>query len=297
MAGLFGASVWACTVTTASSPYPDVQSFCAAKAKAECQITSVCLNDTAGCQTTRVTVCLQDASQATGSGTRTYSADLASACINLVNQAYGNGNSKIAYSQLVGTGSITDTCARVFAGKVDKNQPCQSDYDCSGTRVCAPVAAGSTQRVCADPEPKNEGDFCADPGSTCATDTYCAVQDAGAPQCVPAVTAGPCSETVPCVSANRCVAGLCEARAGLGQACSTDGDCVPSAPFCDPYIGGKCSTGLTFAAQAPDCNGYQPSAADAGSSGAIADAGAGDSAADVGVGSDAAADAGDAAGE
>jgi hypothetical protein len=305
-AGLLGASVWACTVTTASAPYPDVQSFCAAKAKAECQIASLCAIDQNGCQSTRVTACVQDAAQAMGGpGSRKYTADAAGACIDLVTQAYGSGNSKITYAQLVGSGSISDTCARVFAGNVDKNQACQSDYDCAGTRVCAPIA-GTTQHVCADPVAKGAGDFCADPGSTCATDTYCAVQDGGAPQCIHSVTAGPCSDTVPCVSADRCVAGLCEPRAGAGQACTANGDCSPDAPFCDTYAGGICTVGLTFATGALDCHGYQAGASDAGSVAVIADASA-DQVAPADAGTDVAdgaapadasgADASDAAGE
>jgi hypothetical protein len=243
-------------MTPASPPYPDIQTFCAARAKAECQVATLCAVDASACQMARTTVCVQDAAQATAApSSRQYVANNAPSCIDAVNQAYGNGSSEIAFAGLVGPGSITDKCERVFSGNLEKNHPCLTDFDCVSNRICASVA-GSTQRVCADSVPKNEGDFCADPGSICATNTYCAPQEAGAPQCQPALQAGPCGASMPCVSADRCVGGLCIPRAGAGQSCASSDDCAPAAPYCDPYAGNICAVGVTFSTRAPDCEGY-----------------------------------------
>jgi hypothetical protein len=282
-----GVTFWGCSVTSASPPYPDVQSFCNAKARAECQIAALCNVDANSCQAFRTSQCLTEAADATRSATRRYVADNAQACIDTVNGAYGNGHSQVPFATLVGSGSIADKCGRVFSGNADKGAPCQSDQECASSRVCSAAAPGAMQHVCADPVRKNPGDFCSDPGSTCASDTYCTMQDGGAAQCLPAVQAGQPCGTAPCVSADRCANGFCVARAGQGQACSTSDDCVSMAPYCDSYAGNICTIGLTFATGAIDCSGYRESgtgigaAADAAGAGSGADAGPGDDAADA----------------
>jgi hypothetical protein len=247
------------------APYPDVQSFCNAKAQAECQVASTCLiTDVSACQAQRASVCNADADAATANGTgmRKYTQANAQKCIDDLNAAYGGGNQQVTFAQL---GTITNDCERVFVGNSAMNQPCESSYDCTGDLICAPVTpgtatAGMGPSVCAASVPKNSGDFCSTPGATCPTDTYCATPSASsAPTCQPAKGQGEACDppAMPCVSTQRCQAigatGMtCEPRSTMGQACQTDGDCVPDAPYCDRYVG-KCTKGQSFATGAADC--------------------------------------------
>ena len=121
--GLIAALAVACTLKQ-SPPFPDVASFCMAKAEAECQIAATCLiNNPDDCKAQRASLCNTEADQARAGGTRAreYTQGNAQPCIDAVNAAYGNGNTKISYSQLVGKGSITDICGRVFSGNAATN--------------------------------------------------------------------------------------------------------------------------------------------------------------------------------
>jgi hypothetical protein len=268
--GLIAALAIGC-VTKKAAPYPDIQSFCNAKAQAECQIASTCLIDANDCQAHRAAVCNSDATAATemGVGPRKYVQGNAQACIDALNMAYGGGNTKVSFMQLVGKGSIADLCARVFSGNASMNETCASPYDCTGDLICAPVMpghmasanGGAVPSVCAPSVNVAAGGFCATPGSICATDSYCALPSASsAYECEPAMqqsqscdpVTAPCASTQRCVSQTGSAAPMCQPRAKLGQACQSDGDCVPDAPYCDPYIN-KCTTGQSFASDAADC--------------------------------------------
>ncbi|HTB74925.1 MAG TPA: hypothetical protein VK762_16865 [Polyangiaceae bacterium] len=257
-----------------SAPYPDVTSFCDAKAEAECQIAMTCVIDPDQCKVTRVADCNSDAMTATtnGTGTRKYTQANAQACIDALNSAYGGGNTTVSFAALQGKGSIADLCGRVFSGNSSMNQPCQSAYDCTGDLICAPVMPGSTSLVCASSMTVKEGDFCASPGSTCATDSYCGLPSASAAyQCEAAKLDGQSCDpvTAPCVSAERCVSAgtgqVCEARVQAGQSCQSDDDCAPAAPYCDPYAN-KCTAGQSFALGAADCAEFEPGGATTGTS-------------------------------
>jgi hypothetical protein len=247
------------------APFPDVASFCQARAAAECQIASTCGIDPDECKTVRVSQCNADATAAMTTGTREYVQANAQACIDVLNasNAYGGGSSKILFAQLKGKGSIEDVCGRVFSGKAAVNAACTTSYDCTGGNICSPVHPGTTL-VCAPETDKQMGDFCGDPGSTCAEDTYCTMPATGGGyQCVAAKQEGqPCDANTPCVSTERCGLGgatgqTCEPRVGANKACSSDDDCVPTAPYCDPFVGMTCAPGLSFANGAPDCSGYR----------------------------------------
>ena len=259
-----------------SAPYPDVTSFCNAKAQAECQIAATCIVPETDCEAQRASLCNTDAESALATGTRKYVQANAQPCIDALNSAYGNGSTKVSFAQLVGNGSITDTCERVFSGNSGMNEPCQTSYDCTDDFICAPVMpgtfadGGTGMFVCAHAVQVAAGQFCASPGSTCATDTYCAMPAAGgAYDCEPAKQQNqPCDPaSAPCVSAQRCEAQsgvtghTCEPRVTLGQPCQTSDDCDPTAPYCDPYNGNVCTPGLSFASGAPDCQAFKSQAA------------------------------------
>lgn len=260
--------------STPAVPFQTVTDFCSEKAKQECQVAATCAIDATTCQTVRAQQCNVDASKATSGGTRQYYQPNAQACITKVQQAY-QGASKVAYSDLYGTGSIDDLCNRVFQGTADKNQACQSNYDCTSSRICTPATPGGTSKVCADPAPKNSGDFCSDPGSVCATGSYCAVSGSGAAQCKARPDQGQaCSAAAPCLESLHCVGGTCAMRVAIGQTCNPNedpsdpnADCGPNGPYCDTFAGDICTIGLTFATNASDCKafaGQPPPIVDAG---------------------------------
>lgn len=273
--GLLGGFGVACSTTADAKPYPDLASFCVAKAKEECQIAPTCAVDPTACQAVRSAKCNADAAKSTAGGTRTYNADNAKDCVDAVHSVYAAG--KVLLTDLTGAGSMGDKCERVFQGTADKKATCTSDYDCVSGRICVPVP-GAPNLICADKIAKGATDFCADPGSVCPVGSYCPGV-AGA-SCTPAAQLGqPCDAMKPCVETLRCAAGACVARQVPGQACTTNGDCSPTAGFCDTYAGNICTIGLTFATGGADCKGYATAVtppADAGNDSSPADSSVGD---------------------
>jgi hypothetical protein len=206
------------------------------------------------------------------SGVRAYVLGNAQACLDALNAAYGNGNSKIVFSQLEGPGSITDKCERVFSGSAGTAESCELDYDCADDGICAPVAPGATEMVCAPQVAAVQ--LCANPGSVCPVNTYCALQPTGAAECVAAAAAGQaCGTSMPCVSDQRCAGSACVDRVGPGGACVTSADCAATDPYCDPNAGSICTIGLTFATGADDCRAYEPSGAQTVTVGPTVDSG------------------------
>lgn len=252
--GVLAAFAGACT-STAAKPFPDVATFCAAKAKEECQIAPTCAIDPTGCQTLRLKACNDEAASAIATGTRKYNPDNAQACIDRVHAAFAT--TRIVSTDLFGDASIADKCARVFEGAADKNKACTSNYDCISGRICAPVQPGVAQLVCADKIAKNLSDFCADPGSTCPTGAFCAQATGGAAQCqARAQLNQACSAAAPCAETLRCSGGTCTPRATPGQSCASNDDCSPTAGYCDPNANNICTVGLTFATGAADCKAF-----------------------------------------
>lgn len=251
---LAAAALAACSPAQPGNPLADVAGFCQEKATAECQVTAVCAIDPPTCMSAHLSLCMSAATSATASGVRTYDSTNAKACIDALDRAYGNNATLIPYANLEGPGSITDLCNRVFTGNLMTNTPCQTDYDCAGKAICAPVLPGSTTRVCADAVAVPLGGFCDNPGSMCATDLYCGVTDSGAGQCEMGAGVGAsCANGVACVSAAQCAAsGTCIARQQPGGGCSNSGQCGAGAPYCDP-ASDVCVAGLTFAQGSTDC--------------------------------------------
>jgi hypothetical protein len=240
----------ACTVSPPPPPDGTTTEFCADYAKAICQISATCVFDASACTTFQTAQCMTNVANAE-TGARQYNQPNGKACIDALNAngAYGGNPTTISAASLA---SISAICDKAVVGNVASDKPCTGDNDCSGTLVCAPYGTG---KLCAAVVQKNLGDICGDPGDECQGDSYCAMQAGAAPQCVATPTAGqPCSATIPCGTSDRCQSGTCQARAGLLAACTTNDDCGPTAPYCDPYAG-KCTPGLSFALGSTDCNG------------------------------------------
>jgi hypothetical protein len=239
----------ACTTTDQPPPDGSVSEFCADYAKAICQISSSCQFDPMACATFQTGQCMTNVTSLE-TGTRQYNQPNGKACIDALSGAYGGSPNTISAANLA---MIATTCNKIVVGDQVSDKPCTGDNDCSGDLVCA--AYGQTF-VCAPITQRNLGDPCADPGDQCQGDSYCAAQSGVAPQCVAtAATGGSCSASIPCGTSDRCLAGVCTARAGIGDTCATNADCSPTAPYCDTFPPAVCTTGLSFARGSTDCQG------------------------------------------
>ena len=201
---IVGATAGACTLKS-SAPFPDVASFCKARAAAECQIASTCGIHHRACAA-RVSVCNEEATGAMSTGTREYVQANAQACIDLLNasNAYGGNNSKILFAQLQGKGSIADVCGARVLGSRSRKRALQDRLRLRGREHLFAGPAWLHHLVCAPQEPKDKGAFCSYPGSTCAADTYCAMpSQGGGYQSWPPRTKATCDATTPCIGTER----------------------------------------------------------------------------------------------
>jgi hypothetical protein len=248
----FVSLVASCSTTPAAPPDQTVAEFCADWAKAICQISSgSCQFDVTVCSGFQTSVCMSFVAglQQTGNS-RQYSQPNGKACIDALNGAYGNNPSSISADTLNATNA---TCTKVVVGNQVSDKPCTDDNDCASGLVCTPYNGG---KLCGPLTLKDAGDPCGDPGDSCQGNSYCAAQAGAAPQCVATpATGGACSASIPCGTADRCLAGTCQARASMGGTCATSADCASPAAYCDTYPPAACTNGFTFARGSIDCNG------------------------------------------
>jgi hypothetical protein len=285
-----GISLYACS-SNPPDPFATVQEFCGAYAKAICQVGSTCQFDPMACQTYQAGQCTANAATSE-TATRQYNSSKVPACIAALNNAYGNGQTAVSAATLT---TINATCSDVFVGSATEGQPCSSNYDCAdSTQICA--AAPGQPSTCAKATPKDLNAACADPGDQCPANAYCQ-PGVGTSKCVMAATQGmSCSATTPCDANDRCVGGVCEPLATLGNPCSTTADCS-SGLFCDTFTSPSvpataCENSLEFGGRGSvDCLGIEGQAT---MGMGIADAGVGhpEAGADTGSGAGEAGDAG-----
>jgi hypothetical protein len=244
-----------------SSPPPTVMDFCNMLAAAECKVN--CAGATPEpCETTRKAACMTAASMAMAGNTRFFTAANMGACISKSMAAYSS-TTPIPPKTLT---DIDRACNYVFQGtKKLLSDACTSSYECAGATngtvvcdkgLCAMVSA-----------PKAAGMPCTNPGDVCATGNYCMMSSATLYVCTARVATGGACGSAPCVEALRCSGGTCTDRVAAGQACQIDDDCPTAAPFCDPYAGFICDTGLSFAAGSPSCTAFTMGTTGAGGAG------------------------------
>lgn len=206
--------------------YPSVDSFCSAKADAECtNLAAGCAATTEACKSLRVDACKLSASTAQAAG-RNYKATNAEACLTKVSATY---SPKVVDPEK--ELDMMDTCERVFAGSKPANTACVTNYECDGAQIC-------DKSFCSTKSETAIGSACGDPGRVCAKGAFCAPQGA-AKFCVTKKAENEiCTPDSPCKEDLRCVgaagSGSCKARVGIAQKCDTDGDCATTAPYCDP---------------------------------------------------------------
>ena len=237
-AGLAGCS------TDATDPYPSADSYCSARADAECaQVAASCGATVDACKTKRKTLCTDAATKATSAG-RAYASSQVQGCIDKTKEIYAKRN--ITPDDLT---VQNETCEKVFAGSIAKGKSCTQAFDCAGGLIC-------DRGVCAEKSTKSLGDGCANPGEVCATGSFCGKGTNDFQQCLAKKTTGEaCSDKLPCNENTRCGAGVCVDRLGPGQTCTVDLDCGTQAPLCDPGSK-KCAAGLQLAIGTATCKEF-----------------------------------------
>jgi hypothetical protein len=213
----------ACSTTEAApDKYPSVDSFCAAKAKAECDaVAAACTVSSDTCTSARKNACATAAGVATGQG-RTYRAANAQTCIDKATVLYADRVLDPTKEE-----AFYDACERVFSGSKKKSDPCSNAYDCEGSLVCD-VDKG----FCADKVTKKLKDPCNNPGDICDTGLFC--QDQGGSKfCAAKGALGAACRIpeVPCVEDLRCNGTSCVALEAASQPCDTNDECVTH--FCN----------------------------------------------------------------
>ena len=228
---------------------PTAADFCAQYAKAVCGISSACAITTASCELYQTGQCMTMATAAVAGGKRVFAPGNMNNCLNKVKAAY-NGNTIAPKTQA----DIDLACGYVFQGTGKLNSgTCTTQFECAGatdgSNVCDPQLG-----VCAAKKSVNGGDPCNGLGNVCPRTSAAFRTACGVLLCTADAAVGASCATTPCDSTSRCVAGKCAARAQAGEVCSTDAECSSAAPYCNLYVGGKCSAGLQFAAGLASCS-------------------------------------------
>lgn len=268
--------------------------FCTQKAGKECKtIVDTCSASATDCQTARKQLCLAwvDSVKSVAGTPRVFTPANVGACLSKTESVY-----KQTLIKPADLAALDDVCEYVFQGDVAKLDACMVKYDCKdrGATIC-------DKGHCADQVVKSTGLQCSDYGATCSTAQYCTMVD-DAKKCVNKKGAGEtCDATTPCVDTLRCLNGTCQPLLKSGDKCCTNSDCPTAAPYCNPYAGFVCSTGLNFATHSPSCSAFGDTAAAAptgtatctgggGNDGGTTDAGGSDGGSDAaatdGAGSD-----------
>jgi hypothetical protein len=217
---LFGGALVsvACSTEVVADKYPTVDSFCDAKAAAECKVAGPqCGVDDNACKTARGTACRSAAAAAVG---RVYKPSLAEDCLNKTTAVYQDRTidptKEAAY---------TDACEKVFAGTKKDLEPCTSLYECENFCDVVKGFCGVKKEVAANAQCNNAGEICPK-GSYCQLKgalRFCGDKKKVDEQC---------AADAPCLEDLRCLAGKCAPKVGPAGACDTKDDCTSGA--CDP---------------------------------------------------------------
>ena len=212
----------ACT-TTEVDKFASSDSFCSAKADAECaQLAPKCGATVDACKPKRLSACSTAASTAASLG-GSYVSSAAQDCIDKISEVYKD---KAANVTPATEAEAAKVCERVFKGGKAANAPCANNVECQGSLIC-------DRTVCATEEITKITVACNNPGQICEPGAYCTPQGA-VKFCVAKKVAGDiCDANSPCIETLRCV-NHCVALESGGQMCGADSDCAAVAPYCDP---------------------------------------------------------------
>ena len=274
------------------NPAPDQNTFCVAKATAECTsgatggVAAICNVASSDCISARQSACETYANNAISSG-QVFDPDGANTCIAAVVAAYTATTDvlSVPYSSIP---AIDDACEQeTFPGTIPTNGTCTTSAQCANTvdgGSITPINGGSSLLRCGMAIPVAAGGQCANFGSVCAAGTYCSGSSTSEYTCVNGAAIGaPCDEKMGCATGGFCATsagsdkGVCieDGTSQSGAACTSDVSCggggsvgsTPTTqfPYCDfsipPATGsgsgsGSCEQGQGFAAGATDCKAF-----------------------------------------
>jgi hypothetical protein len=236
------------TEDDAADKFASSDSFCTAKAEAECgtptekALAAKCGANPETCQKQRVSTCTSGASAATGQG-RIYRASSAQPCIDSIKSTYKNSATDTTPDLEAET---TKICDRVFSGSKKEADQCANTFECEGALIC-------DKGVCITEDKIALKGQCNNAGAVCDTGTYC--QQQGATKfCVEKnKLADACKVDAPCIETLRCVTDHCVAKVAGGGLCDNDGECAVESPYCDP-VSKKCHP--KYESSSPACKQY-----------------------------------------
>jgi hypothetical protein len=244
--GVVGLSFTCACILKNGPKYPDINSFCNARATAECSsevVLACAIPNASTCVTKRQQLCLSS----TPSGTA-YNSASAENCVNQVSSAYADAKVTLAESS-----AIDAACLPVFDGPGTKDASCQSDSNCqvsAGLRCI--LLPGSTEGTCQIPQMVQGGGSCAASNARCVTGFHCgstshcdinaAVGEACDPQ-------NPCGPDLQCSSGGTCVN-----KGADGSVCASGDECLHG--ICNKSMTsstGLCVSQISLAPDEPFC--------------------------------------------
>lgn len=241
------------TVDKPKDAYPDVVSFCTAKAKAECSetIATRCGTTQDACVTKRRGIC----SQGVPAG-GVYQPSQAKACLDAVKKAYLDDEYTPAEAR-----AEADACELMFGGTGGVGASCLGTYQCDlrdDLRCIIPT--GEVNGTCQVPVPRNPGDACDAVDDQCVEGSFCTATDPHV--CANKMVEGKtCGATLPCREDLRCVSlgseSSCAQRLGIGALCTDNAQCASD--ICSKVGDAmQCVATLVFSPNEPICAEFRP---------------------------------------
>lgn len=240
--------VLAAAACVATGPkYPFLNSFCQARATAECShavVEACAVADMPTCVTNRQAICETSAPPNT-----VYNPDAAEGCVDEVASAYAD-----AQLTLVETQAINAACLPVFNGPGATGAACQVDLDCQvGSMLRCVLAPNSTQGTCQVPVMVMGGGSCMAPAEQCVAGYHCGLTA----NCdIDPALGDPCAPNNPCAPSLACAAsGMCANKSADGSPCTTDDDCLHGICNGAGVAGAAplCVSEITLASMEPFC--------------------------------------------
>jgi hypothetical protein len=255
MLGMSGCGSNSDPVSGPQYAYPDVTSYCAARAKAECSavVLDSCQSAETSCMTTRQGLCGQ--SVPPGAKYRPAQAD---ACIAAVAAAYTDDKFTAAERD-----AIDEACSKLFEGLGEKGSTCSSNTDCNlDAQLECVKPTGADTGTCQVPDLKQPGDPCSAADAVCKEGYFCT---SSTPKtCAKKLPSGEaCNDVLPCDDTLRCVPtappatdGLCEPKLPIQSSCQVDDDCADG--FCLQIAGElKCASSIKLSPNEPACADFR----------------------------------------
>lgn len=225
-----------------------LETFCAAKARAECSkvVVTKCAGSESSCVSVRTDDCI-----ATAPVDVKVRVNAVDACLGSVTDAYADAKLTAAERS-----TVDAACREVWSGPGRAKAHCDHDYDCDrevGFRCIIPLDyPDQAKGECKKPRIVSSGESCDSPSDVCSDESYCdsntkscALRRAEGQTCHPWLQ--PCAEGLTCPGVNPFAAMSCVAGRAAGVACGKDADCASA--FCLKGVKqaeGTCATEVTL---------------------------------------------------